>query len=83
VPLVRHLRLNPPTFMVDYGAPTKAKAADLLAIPDGEWREVPGVKHPVSVATNGRTRVAHVGFFGRGFFARDDIPAAVRALRAL
>ena len=79
--LAAHLDQYPPEFAIAYGKATRAKAADLFSLPEAAWRSVPGVKHPASVASNGKTRVAHVGFFGQGLFASAEIPTVVAALR--
>lgn len=75
-----YLDLCPPKVVVAYGKPTKEKAADLFSLSPDAWRSVPHLKHPASVASNGRTRVAHVGFFGQGQFSVADIPGIVQAL---
>jgi len=81
--LTHHLRRFPPKIVVAYGAPTKKLVSDLFSIDKGDWKDVNGVMHGASVAAIGVTRIAHVGFFGRGLFSCDDIPAIVAALRSL
>ncbi|MGH7206546.1 MAG: hypothetical protein ACREI2_10105 [Nitrospiraceae bacterium] len=81
--LSQHLSKFPPEIVIAYGAPTKDKVSDLFSIKTGDWRSVDKVEHAASVAINGRTRIAHVGFFGRGQFSFHDIPRIVEALRSL
>ncbi len=84
--LREHLRDRPPNFLIAYGAETKEKAEMLFTAPTRNlaWRHVHGIsKMPAHVATNGRTKIAHVGFFGQGCFSSKDIPQIVSALNEL
>ncbi len=81
-PILRqYLTQNAPKFVIAYGKATKAKASELLAVPPDAWQAVPNLARRVEVATNGETCIAHVGFFGRGYFANGDIPGIVRAMQ--
>lgn len=81
-----YLDANPPRIVIAYGEPTKDKVVSLFFSSPSRciWRQVQGVsKMPASVASNGTTRIAHVGFFGQGCFSQADVPGIVTALQCL
>ncbi len=83
--LKRHLDSSPPRYVIAYGDETRHKAAELFGV-DGklDWRTLPGQsRRPLEFAFNGKTRIAHVGFFGQGYFSSADIPRLVSYLQHL
>lgn len=79
--LQQYLGRFPPQFVIAYGKETKEKVSDLFKLHKTAWRKIPGCRNSAWVASRGQTRIAHVGFFGRGNFHKKDIPAIVKALR--
>ncbi len=76
-----HLKQHPARFVIAYGKETKSKVAELLTLTPNAWSTVAGLKRPAEIAVSGATCIAHVGFFGRGYFDNSDIPTIVRAMR--
>jgi hypothetical protein len=75
--LAKYLKVLAPRFVIAYGEKTKQKVGDLFGLKESDWED----KHKkrFSVASKGRTQIAHVGFFGQRL-AKRDIPLVVDEL---
>lgn len=74
--LAKHLRVLKPQFVIAYGKGTRKTVEELFHVQESEWKR----KRCVSFASTGGTHIAHVGFFGRGFTSKKDIPFVVEEL---